>query len=200
MIRAIITKVRELRFRRSVSNLVARGMKIGRGVHIMPGARFDDAYASLISIGDNCTIADGVKILAHDASIYRDLGLARLGRVEIKSNSFIAVNVNILPGVTIGPNSIVGAGSVVTRDIPPDSVAFGNPAKVVAAKKDYLEKHLKRGADSPIFRYEDVFSKASPGPLGTEMFKNAYLAGGEKRTNLEWLDVKRKKCPIKREH
>jgi serine acetyltransferase len=49
------------------------------------------------------------------------------------------MNSILLPGVRIGPNSIVGAGSVVTRDIPPDSVYAGNPARFICDTSTYLE-------------------------------------------------------------
>ena len=141
MLSQCVEFIRAFRFRRSIRSLIAHGMKIGNHVHIMPGVFVDEAYASLISIGDNCKIASGVKILAHDASMYRDLGYAQIGRVDIKENSFIAINAIILPGVTIGPNAIIGAGSVVNRDVPEDSVAAGSPAHVICTKDAFLNKH-----------------------------------------------------------
>jgi hypothetical protein len=57
----------------------------------------------------------------------------------------------ILPGVTIGPNSIVGAGSVVTRDVPPHTVACGNPAKPVSSVNEYIEKISSLSANKRIF-------------------------------------------------
>jgi len=56
--------------------------------------------------------------------------------VVIEENAKIGGNVTILPRVTIGKNSLIGAGSVVTKDIPPDSVAMGNPARVTKSIKD----------------------------------------------------------------
>jgi acetyltransferase-like isoleucine patch superfamily enzyme len=56
--------------------------------------------------------------------------------IIIGENAKIGGNVTILPRVTIGNNSLIGAGSVVTKDIPPDSVAVGNPAKVIKKIKD----------------------------------------------------------------
>ena len=51
--------------------------------------------------------------------------------IHIKKNAWIGARVNILPGVTIGENAIVGTGSIVTKDIPDNAVAVGNPAKIV---------------------------------------------------------------------
>ena len=51
--------------------------------------------------------------------------------MHIKKNAWIGSNVCIMPGVTIGENSIVGAGAIVTKDVPDNSVAVGNPAHVI---------------------------------------------------------------------
>jgi maltose O-acetyltransferase len=162
-------------------------MKIGRNVHIMPGVFFDEAYASLISIGDNCTITSGVKILAHDASLYRDLNMAKMGRVIIKDNCFIGVNSIILPGIVIGPDAVVGAGTVVAKDVPSDSVAMGNPAKVVMSKREFLKRQNEKQRKLPVIGYEDFFNSK----VDINSLTSAYLKGGEKYTNLKWLDEER---------
>ena len=55
-------------------------------------------------------------------------------------NVYIGVHTVILPGVKIGNNVIIGAGSVVTKDIPDNSVAAGTPARVIKSSQEYLEK------------------------------------------------------------
>jgi carbonic anhydrase/acetyltransferase-like protein (isoleucine patch superfamily) len=66
------------------------------------------------------------------------------GKITIQDNCVIGVSSIILPGVTIGPDSIVGAGSVVTRDVPPKSVAAGNPARVLCTLDEYIAKCSRR--------------------------------------------------------
>jgi maltose O-acetyltransferase len=166
-------------------------MKIGNNVHVMPGVFFDEAYAFLISIGDNCTITSGVRILAHDASMYRDLGFAKIGKVEIKDNTFIGNNSVILPGVSIGPGAIIGAGSVVNTDVPENSVAAGNPAKVILKKDDFLRKHKENLENSKTFEYGNFFSDINKILTPGGDFKRAYLIGGEKRPNLAWIKRRR---------
>jgi maltose O-acetyltransferase len=101
----------------------------------------DDLHPWLISIGDNCTISANVIILTHDASIKRYLGYSKIGAVNIGNMVFIGVGAIILPNVRIGNNVIIGAGSVVTRDIPDNSVAVGNPAKIVGTTQELVKTH-----------------------------------------------------------
>lgn len=68
-----------------------------------------------------------------------------MGCIKVGNNCFIGHSVIILPGVTIGDNVIIGAGSIVTRDIPSDSVVAGIPAKVVCSLDGYYEKNLSKG-------------------------------------------------------
>lgn len=109
----------------------------------MPGSFLDPSHCFLIEIGDNCTLAPNVRIMAHDASMKKIMGVARVGRVIIHNNCFLGDSTIVLPGVSIGPNSIIGAGSVVSRNIPPDSVAVGNPAQVIMPIADFISKHEK---------------------------------------------------------
>ena len=107
----------------------------------MDGVFLDPSHCFLISIGDNCTLAPNVRIMAHDASMKKFVGMTRIGMVTIHDNCFIGDSTLILPGVSIGPNCIIGAGSVVIRDIPQDSIAAGNPAKVLGSIEDFKKKH-----------------------------------------------------------
>jgi serine acetyltransferase len=63
----------------------------------------------------------------------------------------IGINSIILPNVEIGPNSIVGAGSIVTNNIPPNSVYAGNPAKYICSVSEYLEKCMKNDVNVPYY-------------------------------------------------
>ena len=87
-----------------------------------------------VTIGDNVFIAPNVVIstAAHpiDAQV-RSTGLEFAKPIVIGSNVWIGATVTILPGVEIGDNVTIGAGSVVTRSIPPNSVAVGNPCRVL---------------------------------------------------------------------
>ena len=112
------------------------GAIIGENVHIL-NSYVDPLFLFLISIGNNTTLTD-VKVLAHDASIFKELGYTKIGKVTIGNNCFIGAKALILPGVTIGDNVIIGACSVVTKDIPSNSVAVGNPCRVVQRYDEYM--------------------------------------------------------------
>lgn len=95
-------------------------------------AKIDTGLRGKVTIGNRCIITYGCVILSHDASASHinpdDNGV---GEVVIEDNVYIGVNSVVLRNVRIGKNSVIGAGSVVTRDIPQNVVAVGNPATVV---------------------------------------------------------------------
>lgn len=116
------------------------GVKIGDGTKIQGDVIIDYSHYWLIEIGKNVTLAPRVHILAHDASTKRELGYAKLGVTTIGDDVFVGANSIILPGVTVGTGSIVGAGSVVTKDIPSNIVVAGNPARFICSIDEYYEK------------------------------------------------------------
>ena len=113
-----------------------RGVKIGNNCHISPYVLLDLVYPELIEIGKNVTIGSNSMIFAHvnptASEFLKNHGYPRTVKsVVIKNGAVISVGCIIIAGVTIGENSIVGAGSVVTTDIPDNCVAIGNPARVI---------------------------------------------------------------------
>lgn len=87
-----------------------------------------------ITIGNNVFIAPNVCIVTEEHAMdvrQRLEGLEYTHPVTIGDNVWICTGAVILPGVTIGENSVIGAGSIVTKDIPPGSLAVGNPCKVI---------------------------------------------------------------------
>ena len=158
ILRKSINKVRVYRHRRYVFNAIKGGLSLGKNVTIMSDVRFDPPHNALIQIGDNTTICPEVAFVAHDASIFKPLNHSRLGCIKIKENCFIGERALILPGVTIGPNVIIGAGAVVSCDIPGNSVATGNPAKVIKTYDEYLLKHEHQIKGNLVIEYQDFYA------------------------------------------
>lgn len=102
----------------------------------------------LISIGRHVTIAGNVTFITHDGGTWVFRGQERYkevikyGRITIHDNCFIGKGSFLMPNISIGPNAVVAAGSVVTRDVPPNSVAGGVPAKVLKTLEAYAEDCL----------------------------------------------------------
>jgi maltose O-acetyltransferase len=142
---------RAIRHDAGAAKLRARGTRLGRDVYLAPTATIDPDFCWLVAIGDETTIAPGVRILAHDASTKRRLGYSRVARVEIGSRVFIGADSILLPGVTVGDDAIIGAGSVVRNDVPEGAMVAGNPALVVGRTDDYVSNHRLRLADSQLF-------------------------------------------------
>ena len=117
------------------------GVKVGENCRIFPCSFGSEPY--LISIGEHVTVTNGVCFITHDGGVwvlrdeFPDVDYIR--PIIIHNNSFIGMNAIILPGVMIGPNSIIGAGSVVTKSIPPNTVAVGVPAKVIKTLEEYKQ-------------------------------------------------------------
>ncbi len=100
-----------------------------------------------IYIGRNVVIAQYTIILTHDAALSYKLHNLKTGQTEVKiaptkigDNTFIGQRVTILCGISIGSNCIVGAGSVVTKDIPDGMVYAGNPAHQICSIEEYSSK------------------------------------------------------------
>ena len=115
-----------------------------RGVHfedwkstyIGENVFFDDAFSDRIHIGKNVYITSGARILSHfyDPS-FKD-HCFRLGTVVIEDDVFIGMNVVIASSVTLRRGCVIGANSVVTMDVPPDTIVGGVPAKIIGKRGD----------------------------------------------------------------
>ena len=117
------------------------------GDHTFLGHGFSVRVASSVRIGAHCYLGPNIKIYdvdGHpqnylDRRANKQVGRSSISPVVIEDDVWIGVDTIILKGVTIGARSIVGAGSVVAKSIPPDSLATGNPAKVIRSFKQTRE-------------------------------------------------------------
>lgn len=114
------------------------GAKVGKNVFIGYGVYLDVGGVKRVMIGNNVLIAAQCLLLTHkrDLRKYDGRGLQNeLGfkeeTIELKDNSSIGMRTMVLPGVIIGENTVVGAGSVVSKNIPDNVIAVGNPLAIV---------------------------------------------------------------------
>ena len=145
------------------------GMRIGEDTYLYAPRRIliDETRPFLIEIGNHVKIGQGVQILTHGyewsvlKKMYGDV-MGSAGKVTIKDNVFIGVNVTILKGVTIGENVIIGANAVINKDIPDNSVVAGNPARVLMSVEEFYKKRLEeqvKEAKEVVREYRKVYKK-----------------------------------------
>ncbi len=135
----------------------ALGAHIGNDVFIGSDVLIDEAFAPLLTIGDGAVISSRSVIMMHDSALNNVCGLpVKMGRVTIGEGAYVGVSSTILCGVTIGRRAIVGAGSLVTRDVPDEAVAYGCPAVVRATVDELRRKHQEALAHPGRYRYWDI--------------------------------------------
>lgn len=125
------------------------GVNIGRDCFIDTRYWGNEPY--LISIGNNVAVTGGVRIHTHGgASVARRQfpNFDVFGKVVIEDWAYIGSCAQIMPGVTIGKGSMVAAGAIVTKSVPPGMVVAGNPAKIICTVEDYIERNKKYNLNS----------------------------------------------------
>jgi len=132
--------------------LKAAGIDVkGSPLWISPRAYFDVGAPGAIELGDRCVVSHGVRLLTHDFSLDRaaeflvgersdNLEFVRMAPIRIGARSFVGMGAIVLPGVNIGDGAIIGAGSVVTRDVPAGTIFAGNPARLLGDVETYVQK------------------------------------------------------------
>lgn len=133
-----------------------QGVEIGKDCDIQKVSFGSEPY--LIEIGNHVQITNGTKIFTHGGGwVFRDQypKLDYFGKVIIKNNVYIGNSSMIMPGVTIGNDVIIGAGSIVTKTIPDGNIAAGNPARIVGETKDFIEKIKQYDVGSKGMSYDE---------------------------------------------
>ena len=152
LIRDIILKLKHsIELRKYNSYTIAeyfrkQGAQIGNGCNIIPTSLGTEPY--LVKIGNHVTIASGVTFITHDGGAWilrdEDSNAQVFGPIVIENNCVIGQNVILFPNVRIGRNSIVGAGSVVISDVPPNTIVMGVPARPFGSVEKYKQKCIER--------------------------------------------------------
>lgn len=138
----LLAKLNPVKYARKV------GVHAGEDLHIYGNAyKMFGTEPWAITLGNNVHITDEVRFINHDGGtlIFRHLvpDLEITKKIKVGNNVYFGIRSIIMPGVTIGNNCVIGAGSIVTRDIPDNSVAVGVPARVIKSSDEYFEKLQK---------------------------------------------------------
>lgn len=118
------------------------GVEIGEDNYI--ASKFWSSEPYLIKIGSHCQITAGVKLYTHGGAGAVRRWLPKFdtfGRVSIGDYVYIGNDAKIMPGVSIGDNVLIAAGSIVTKSIPSNIVVAGNPAKYVCTVEEYIDRN-----------------------------------------------------------
>jgi acetyltransferase-like isoleucine patch superfamily enzyme len=127
-----------------------QGASIGEGTRILTRDIGSEPY--LVTIGDRTLISSDVAFYTHDGAVWvlrdREPTLNRFGRITVGAGCFIGARTTLLPNASIGDGSVIGAGSVVSGDIPAGVVAAGVPARVICTVAEWGER--VRAASLPL--------------------------------------------------
>jgi len=137
VLKLFVARIESWKIKDGVTVWFPEGVRIGRHVTINEGV-FLDGFGGL-SIGDHCRIAHGCSFISEDHVFDdRDTPIWKQGKraspITVQDDVWCGCGVKVMRGVTIGRGSVIAAGAVVTRDIPPYSIAMGVPARVVGSR------------------------------------------------------------------
>lgn len=138
---------------------VGKYISIGEGCYFNAGTTFIDDWK--IEIGKNCLFGPNVTLCTtgHPISPAHRMDGMYSFPIKIGNTCWIGANVIVLPGVTIGDNTVIGAGSVVTKDIPANVVAAGNPCRVLRSIDERDEACYFKG-----HRFDEQPERTEPAP------------------------------------
>ena len=135
-----------------IKYLRGQGCQIGERTRVLCDIGCFGTEPYLIEIGKDCLLSSNLSFFTHDGGVkvLNSLGyfgtekMDKVGRITVGNNCFIGHGAKIMQGVTIGDNVVVGTGSIVTKDIPSNSVAVGVPAKVICSIDEFYHKNKEK--------------------------------------------------------
>lgn len=140
-----------------LEHLRALGARIGRDVYLGADVYVEADFAPLLTIGDGVVLARGVTILLHDSALNNVCGEPlKFGHVVLGDRCYVGANATVLCGVAVGAQAVVGAASVVTRDVPSGAVVAGNPARVCGTVEELAAKHRALRQSAERFHYLEL--------------------------------------------
>lgn len=164
-----------------IDYLRQQGIRIGTHCHIgIPRTiTIDYTRPYLIEIGNNVRMNNGFTLLTHDFATsvltnkYGDF-LPSSGKVKIGNNVYFAQKCTVMKGVTIGDNCIIGYGSLVTKNIPSNSVVAGSPARVICTLEEYYKKRKIKALEESLELANEIQRYYKRKPVPTD-FKEEFV-------------------------
>lgn len=176
-----------------------KGIKIGEDVVFTNRYTLDiDLHKpSLIEIGNRVFINRGFSLLTHDyvtfcfLPIYHDY-VSSQGKVKIGNNVAFGRNVTVLKGVSIGDNVFIGYGSIVTKDIPSNSIAIGSPAKVICSLNEFYQKRKESYLEEAVEYAQSIKERFGRDPVIEDFFEEfpLFINGSDSNKYLDKLPIK----------
>ena len=206
MISKIINKLLRMYYHSSSDKfcnyLKSKGIQIGGGNSFRPKTtEIDLTRPSLISIGSNCYFNEHFCILTHDwvTHVFLHSGrefLPSSGRVTISNNVSTGRNVTILKGVTIGDNVFIGANSVVTKDIPSNSIAVGVPARVICSLEEYYTRRQSACVKEAFDYARSITERYARRPVTTDFWEEfpLFVDGDKVEEYPELKEIIKREC------
>lgn len=157
----------------------SKGVKVGHSCYVQNTRHIDIDVSrpSLVEIGNHVFLHKNLSLITHDwaswcfVPLYNDF-IPSHAKIVIGNNVWFGESCTVLKGVTIGDNCIIGLGSIVTKDIPANSVAIGRPAKVVCSIDEYYQKRKKQYRKE-LFDYASTLINNSN--ISKDDFKDDYI-------------------------
>lgn len=157
----------------------AKGLGVSVGEHCRLLGVSASTFGSepyLVSLGEHVTVTGGVRFVTHDGGVWVFRGerptIDVIAPIRVGNNVFIGLNSILLPGVTVGDDVVVAAGSVVTRDVPSKSVVGGVPAKQITTIDEYRTRAFAQSVDlkglSPDQKRKLLLQRFPPSPGGND--------------------------------
>ena len=175
-----------------------KGISVGEGVCWNPQTCLIDlTRPSLISIGNNCFFNSNFTLLTHDwvSNVFLNAKMGFVnssGKVVIGDNVSFGRNVMVLKNVTIGNNCFIGAGSIVTTNIPPNSIAVGAPCRVVMSIDDYFKKRVKKSEEEAFEYARSIKERFNREPVASDFWEEfVWFVDGNKIDDYPEIPIKK---------
>lgn len=146
-----------------IKYLKDKGAQIGKKTVLLCDINCFGTEPYLVEVGEDCLISNNISFFTHDGGIsvlnslnyFNGQKMDKVGRIKVGNNCFIGSGAKIMPGIKIGDNVIVGAGAIVTKDVEPNSIVAGVPAKFICTIDEFYQRNKNNFYPTAGMKWED---------------------------------------------